>query len=501
MTELFQEYFVMALEAGVVILIVICIRPLFKHFSNRIACLLWLVVLFRLLCPYVVEGQLPAFWRDWENVANEPGYVAQGAALEGNGGTVSMEVAQGEDTEVFGNVESHGNPGEKHIVEAMQNQGETQGSSETTQKQGEMQGSSETMQNQGETQGSSETTQKQGEMQGSSETTQKQGVIEGSAEAVQNPDARQESSENLQNESVIQSSNESAQNQGSDCSGFEKIKTYIGQWTAKARKWYHSTSGKSLTNVLGVIWLFFAVLLSVWTITKYLKTRLKLREAVPNGEWNGIPVLESDVPGVPMSFGIIRAKIYVPGNFASKFSDEQRNLILLHEGNHIKRHDPLWKLLALLTLCIHWWNPLVWLAYFLSAKDVEMACDEGVMNQIGDERRKEYANTLLRFAGLQSGIFLPATFGESNAEMRIKNVLRYKKPPVILTILLLSAVLVMGGCLATKPADSKAGGEGNVEDSLTEENGHGAEAQDQLDRLFFRGLPIGKKKEKPTAAS
>lgn len=128
-------------------------------------------------------------------------------------------------------------------------------------------------------------------------------------------------------------------------------------------------------------------------------------------------------------------------------------MILHHEATHLRRRDPLWKLISFLALASHWWNPLVWLSIRLFHKDLEMACDEGVLEQIGWENRKEYAKALLHFAEKKSGLSMAAAFGESDAESRIKATLKFKKRPVWLSITLSCLVLLLGGCLATSPRE------------------------------------------------
>ena len=244
------------------------------------------------------------------------------------------------------------------------------------------------------------------------------------------------------------------------------------------KAWYKSVAGKRLTSVFGMIWIFGAGALILFGIWKYGELARRLRESLPYEDFEGIPVRVSDVQGVPMTFGIFRTKIYVPLYFTERkegfLTKEQKEFILRHEFIHVKRHDPFWKLVAILVLGVHWWNPIVWVAYLFMAKDMEMACDEGVLEIIGTEKRAEYAKTLLCFAASHNGLSLSAAFGESNAESRIKNVVRYQKNSAACSVLLVMAVILLGGCLATKPAwepKDETLGQGEDENVLDDLNG------------------------------
>jgi len=141
--------------------------------------------------------------------------------------------------------------------------------------------------------------------------------------------------------------------------------------------------------------------------------------------------------------GIFNPKIYLPDGLEEK---EQR-YILLHERTHIRRFDPLFKMLAFLIVCVHWFNPLVWLAFFLFGRDMEMSCDEAVIRKLGSEVKKEYASSLLSLStGHRSFRGMPLAFGEGDAKGRIQNVLHYKKPAFWLAFAgILVALTLMAG--------------------------------------------------------
>ena len=132
---------------------------------------------------------------------------------------------------------------------------------------------------------------------------------------------------------------------------------------------------------------------------------------------------------------------------------------ILHELYHIKRKDHVLKLIAFMALCIHWFNPLVWLAFGLAMTDMEMSCDEAVLRQIGESAKAEYSISLLGFAtGKQyvSATFL--AFGEVNPKARIKNVLKWKKPVVIFSVIAVALAIFVGVlCLANPKTHASEG--------------------------------------------
>lgn len=140
--------------------------------------------------------------------------------------------------------------------------------------------------------------------------------------------------------------------------------------------------------------------------------------------------------------GVVQPRIYLPSTI--KFREQQ--YILLHEQQHIRRGDPIWKLLAFLALTIHWFNPLVWVSFILAARDMEMSCDEAVVQTLGSEIRTDYSKSLLNLAAGHGVVTLPLAFGEGDTRSRIKNVLNWKHPRT--WVVLLAAI----GCIAVVAA-------------------------------------------------
>ncbi len=145
----------------------------------------------------------------------------------------------------------------------------------------------------------------------------------------------------------------------------------------------------------------------------------------------------------PFVIGLFKPKIYIPAGL----SGAERRYIVLHEQTHIRRHDHTIKMFAYLVLCLHWFNPLAWIAFILMGADMEMSCDERVMKELGGDIKRAYSLSLVRVAAGRK-IFngSPLAFGEGGMKERIKNVLNYKKRSriIIVTAVALVAVLIVG---------------------------------------------------------
>lgn len=195
------------------------------------------------------------------------------------------------------------------------------------------------------------------------------------------------------------------------------------------------------------IWLTGMLVLGGYSIITLLQLKKRLRGATQEKE----NVYISERITTPFVYGIFRPRIYLPANLKM----EEKEYILLHEQIHIKRGDHFAKIAAFLALCLHWFNPLVWAAFFLSGKDMEMSCDEAVIRKIGDEVKKEYSTSLLALSSgkrIVNGI--PLAFGEGETGSRIKNILRYKKPAVLAVVLGVVLCVILAVVLLTNPEES-----------------------------------------------
>ena len=202
----------------------------------------------------------------------------------------------------------------------------------------------------------------------------------------------------------------------------------------------------TVTDVLPLIWLLGIVGMAAYSVVSYVSLRRRLIGAVPLRE----NVWLADHIGSPFVMGFVRPKIYLP----SALPEQERGYIILHEQHHIRRLDHVIKALAFAALCIHWFNPLVWLAFVLSSKDMEMSCDEAVVRQLGEEIRADYSASLLSLAtGRRIIASTPLAFGEGDTGSRIRNMLSWKKPALWVTIAaaVICAAVVLAG--AGNPAE------------------------------------------------
>lgn len=202
-----------------------------------------------------------------------------------------------------------------------------------------------------------------------------------------------------------------------------------------------------LLQICMLIWIAGMIVLLLYGILSYFKCRRMTVQAV-HMEGN---IWECDHLATPFVLGIVRPRIYIPFHLSA----EEKPYILAHETYHIRRGDPIVRLLAFVLLTFYWINPFVWIAYFLIIRDMEMSCDEAVLLQLGTQIKKAYSNSLLTFAtGRKQVTFSPLAFGESGTSGRIKNILDFKKPKVWGSLLaILAVILAAVFCLTSQKTE------------------------------------------------
>lgn len=218
----------------------------------------------------------------------------------------------------------------------------------------------------------------------------------------------------------------------------DNIKTNQINTSNNAKNPIHIISVASKVWIMAISIIIFYSSYSFIKLKKHLKCSRLIRENIYEN---------SDID-TAFVLGIINPKIYIPKGLST--SEEQ--YILAHERIHIKRNDYLIKIIAYIALIIHCFNPLVWLSFILMSKDMEMACDEAVIKEIGSEIKKEYSMSLLAFATEKKAFGItPIAFGEGEVKSRIKNVLNYKKPRFWITIISIVVVIIVGVGLMFNP--------------------------------------------------
>ena len=212
-------------------------------------------------------------------------------------------------------------------------------------------------------------------------------------------------------------------------------------------------------RVIAMVWLFGMAGFMGYHAFSYLRMRNRLHR--PDGGVRQVEPGICEIDGGHLSFvmGLVHPVIYL----SSGLDPESRNVVLCHERVHLQRRDYLFKPAALLICCVHWFNPLVWLAFYLMNMDCEMSCDEKVVKLLGEESKKIYSYTLLeeasggewkRYRG--GSICALLSFGEDHVKNRIRHVLDYRKPPFWVMIGAAAVIVVLVVCLCSNP-----GGSGN----------------------------------------
>ena len=205
---------------------------------------------------------------------------------------------------------------------------------------------------------------------------------------------------------------------------------------------------------LALLWLLGMAGFLAFHVFSYLRMRNRIHR--PDSGVRQVEPGICEIDGGHLSFvmGLIRPVIYL----SSGLDPESRRVVLCHERVHLQRRDYLWKPLALVICCVHWFNPLVWLAFYLMNMDCEMSCDEKVVKLLGEESKKIYSYTLLeeasggewkRYRG--GSICALLSFGEDHVKNRIRHVLDYRKPPFWMLVGAVAVLAILVVCLCSNP--------------------------------------------------
>ena len=411
---IFTQILKMSMTAGVCIVVVSLLHLVFYRIPRKYLYALWIVVAFRLVCPVTIST--PVGLIPMENV--------------GQSGQTSTtgELTQSENEETAA--------------------GDAQGSMGDAQKAVDSQGI--------------------GTMQGESADRDGQRSV-----VTENVDDLLESN-NVQN---------SDRDFVTDMTAMQDKTAETARNTASNVSIDTTANDQPLLPLLSRIWLagmFFAL---TYLLYSYGKTRRRLSHAVLTENttsdrlihtgWKLASVYECDELPSPFAMGIFRPVIYIPFGLEAS----RREMILLHEQYHIRRRDHLVKLFASILLAVYWFHPLVWLSWVILCRDMEMSCDEKVLERLGSEQRKAYSLTLLQFASGEPAGYVPLGFGEPNVKSRIKHVLKFKKAAVgtgvVGVVIIITAVLLLGSNRQQNTGDSardyaNAGTENNADETQSE---------------------------------
>ena len=208
------------------------------------------------------------------------------------------------------------------------------------------------------------------------------------------------------------------------------------------------TPMQSLTHTLSIIWICVMAAMLGYAAVTYLILRRRVRASVKTDGGAYI----CDGIDSPFVLGIIKPRIYLPSNL----DERQAEHVLAHEKAHIRRRDHWWKPLSFVLLAVYWFNPLIWAAYVLLCRDIELACDERVARGMSDGERADYSSTLLELSIPRKMITAcPVAFGEVSVKSRIRSVLSYKKPTLWIIIAALIACAVLTVTLFANPVSKE----------------------------------------------
>ena len=198
------------------------------------------------------------------------------------------------------------------------------------------------------------------------------------------------------------------------------------------------------TYLAGWVWLIGLAAMLLYALVSYLRLRRRVSASIPLRE--NIYVCD-EVPS-PFILGIVHPRIYLP----SALDEAQRGSVLSHERAHLARRDHWWKPLGFALLAVYWFNPLLWLAYTLLCRDIELACDERVLRGMDAGQVKDYSSALLACSVPRRMIAAcPLAFGEVGVGARVKNALRYKKPAFWVVAASVAVCVVVAVCFLTNP--------------------------------------------------
>ena len=230
-------------------------------------------------------------------------------------------------------------------------------------------------------------------------------------------------------------------------SGISAINNAVNPIISQSNTPMAGASVNPLQIIIGIyeyIWIFGMIALALYTAISYWRLRRKVDTAVRYKD----NIFQSENVSFPFVLGIIKTRIYLPFKMNGQYLEH----VVAHEQAHICRKDHWWKPLGFLLLMIHWFNPLMWLAYVLLCRDIELACDEKVIKELGNEQRGDYTQALVACSVNRRMIAAcPLAFGEVSVKERVKSVMNYKKPAFWVIIISVIVCVGVAVCFLTNP--------------------------------------------------
>ncbi len=202
----------------------------------------------------------------------------------------------------------------------------------------------------------------------------------------------------------------------------------------------------SFFTYISYVWIAVGILLLIYGAISFIKLKLKISDAVLEKD----NIYLSEKVDSPFVCGFLKPKIYFPYNI----DNETRECILQHEQLHIKYGDHILKAIGFVLVCVYWFNPLVWVSYYLFCKDIELACDEGVIKNYTDENRRKYASAILELGVNKVKLSAcPVAFGEVGIKERVTSAVKYRRVTKSFVSLCVVICVAVAVCFMTDPTD------------------------------------------------
>lgn len=223
-----------------------------------------------------------------------------------------------------------------------------------------------------------------------------------------------------------------------------------------------------ITAIASAVWILGIIAMVLYAGISYFRLHKKVSEGVVLKD----NIWLCDRIDTPFILGIFKPRIFLP----SGISENDTEYVIAHERAHLRRRDHWWKPLGFILLTVYWFNPMMWLAYILLCRDIELACDEKVIKEMGTDIKKSYSEALINCSISRRTVSAcPLAFGETSIKDRIKSVLSYKKPTLWVIIIALISCIVVGVCFLTNPVSSNG-----IAEKIVNENGYTITNQEKI---------------------